>query len=83
MSLNLESLFGDASLNYDCPKCQTNIPFKLSDVGSIITCPGCKFKIQLNQADNFDETVDSVNDSLSELEDTFSDLQKSFSNFGK
>lgn len=76
MSLNFESLFGDASLNYDCPKCQANIPFKLSDVGGIITCPGCKFKIQLNPSDDFDETIDSVNDSLA-------DLQKSFSNFGK
>lgn len=76
MSLNFESLFGDASLNYDCPKCHTNIPFKLSDVGSVITCFGCNFKIQLNPSDEFDETIDSVNDSLAELEDTLASFNK-------
>ena len=76
MSLDFNSLFGDASLNYDCPKCNSSISFKISDVGSIITCPNCKVEIQLNAADDFDDTVDSVNDSLAELEDTLNSFGK-------
>lgn len=76
MSLDFNSLFGDTSLNYDCPKCNSSISFNFSDVGGIIVCPNCKVEIQLNPDDNFDESVDSVNNSLSELEDTLA-------NFGK
>lgn len=83
MSLNFDSLFGDASLNYDCPKCNSSISFKFSDVGGVIACPNCKVEIQLNPADDFDESVNSVNDSLSEFEDTLSDLKNTFAKFGK
>lgn len=76
MFLDFNSLFGDASLDYDCPKCNSSISFKISDVGGVIACPNCKVEIQLNADDDFDDTVDSVNDSLSELENTLN-------NFGK
>lgn len=76
MSLDFNSLFGNACLDYDCPKCKNSISFKLSDVGGIIVCPNCKTEIQLNPSDDFSENMDSVTDSLSELEDTLN-------NFGK
>lgn len=76
MSLDFNSLFGDASLDYDCPKCKTSISFKLSDVGGIIVCPKCKVEIQLNPSDDFDESVESVDNSLSELEDVLNSFGK-------
>ena len=76
MSLDFLSLFGDADLDYKCPECNSDIAFKLSEVGSTIVCPNCSVQIQLNPSEDYDESVESVNESLSELEDTFK-------NFGK
>lgn len=76
MSLDFTSLFGDAILDCDCPKCNSSISFKFSDVGSIITCPNCKEEIQLNPADDFYENIDSASDALAEFEDVLN-------NFGK
>lgn len=76
MGLDFSSLFGDAELNHKCPKCDSDITFKLSDVGSTIVCPRCNLKIQLDASDDYDKSVESVDKSLSDLEDTFK-------NFGK
>ena len=34
MSLDFLSLFGDADLDYKCPECNSDITFKLSEVGN-------------------------------------------------
>lgn len=74
--LSFESLFGDASLEIDCPECGALVPFNFNDVGGIIKCPNCSTEIQLDKADNFDESVESVNNSLE-------DFEKTLKNFGK
>jgi len=74
--LNFNSLFGDASLDMDCPKCNSKVPFTLKDAGKTIKCPNCSVKIQLDKSDDFDKSAKDVDSSLNELNNTLK-------NFGK
>ncbi|WP_123053113.1 hypothetical protein [Clostridium sp. JN-1] len=74
--LNFDSLYGNAQLDMECPKCKSKIPYTLNDAGKTITCPHCKTGITLKKDSNFDSTKESVNKSLD-------DLKKMFDDFGK
>ncbi len=74
--LNFESLFGDSTVDFTCPKCKTEIPVKLKDAGKTIVCPKCNVEIELQKDENFDKSVNEVNDSLQDIENTLD-------NFGK
>ena len=74
--LNFESLFSDAKLDMDCPKCNSKVYFKLEDVGGTIKCTNCSTEIHLKKDDSYDKSVKSVDKSLKDLDDTLK-------NFGK
>lgn len=77
--LNLESLFGDADLDMDCPECnhQFKVKFKqLSKAGNKVKCPRCREDITITHDSKTKKELKSVDKSLE-------DLDKAFKNFGK
>lgn len=75
-NLDFNSLFGNSSVDINCPKCSKQFAIKLNQVNSTVTCPNCNVKISLNKDNSFDKSVNSVDKSLR-------DLKKTLNNFGK
>ncbi|MCM1315906.1 MAG: hypothetical protein NC205_00745 [Prevotella sp.] len=44
---DLMNAITESEIEIDCPNCEKEITFKISDVGSSITCPYCKQLINL------------------------------------
>lgn len=74
--LDFNSLFGDSTVDYACPKCKANIPVALNDVNKSVICPSCGVKIEFQKDENFDNSVDKVNDSLKDLKNTLDSFGK-------
>ncbi len=74
--LNFESLYGNAELDMECPKCKGKVPYTLNDAGKTIICPHCKAEITLEKDSSFDSTKDSINKSLDDFKKTLDDFGK-------
>ena len=79
MDLNLESLFGDADLDIECPGCGHQFPVKLKEVmheGNEVQCPSCKESIGINHEGGTAQELKKADKALK-------DLEKTLKNFGK
>ena len=74
--LDFNSLFGDSTLDMNCPNCNSKVTFKIKDVGKTIKCKHCSTEITLSKDASYNKSVKSVDKSLKELE-------KTLKNFGK
>lgn len=59
----MTDFFKDATFDFKCPNCQSNIPVKVSSVGSTINCPHCNQAITL-QDKGFSSGIQNANKSL-------------------
>lgn len=75
-NLNFDNLFGNASFDFHCPKCNFKIQLKMNQVGSTITCPGCKANITLKKDSSYQKSVNEIDKGLNDLSNTIN-------NFGK
>ncbi len=66
MNLNFNSIFNNLELNCECPGCNSNILFKLSDSSDAVNCSECGVKIQFNKSDEFQNSINSINKLLSD-----------------
>lgn len=75
-NLNFNNMFGNTSIDFECPKCNNTIAITLNQAGSTVVCPACNVSIKLEKDDSFDDSISDVNYSLNELSNTLK-------NFGK
>lgn len=76
MGLNFKDTFGKADVSINCPKCNYKFSIKLNQIGTTVSCPGCRRSIQLNSSSQ-------TNNSVKNIDKSFKDLEKTLKNFGK
>lgn len=84
--LTLESMFGDADLDAECPACQHEFTVKFSQVmndRSIVQCPGCNQDIEFQHDDTTQKTLRDSNKALKDFNKSFSELERTLKNLGK
>lgn len=77
--LNLESMFGDAEFDMDCPNCDKNFKFKYKKIaksGNKIRCPHCREDITV-------EHDAKTKKELAEADKALKDFDKTLKEFGK
>lgn len=77
--LDLDSVFGDQELNFQCPGCGHRFPVKfreLSREGNEVLCPSCRRSIVINHTAETRRGLQQVNKSLQDLERTLKRLGK-------
>ena len=67
MNLNFNSIFNNLELSYECPKCNSNINFALSDSINAVTCGECGVKIEFDKSDDFQNSIECINKLLSDF----------------
>jgi ribosomal protein S27E len=68
--LDFNDLFGDDSLDFECPNCSNDFQITINQAGTTVTCPHCNAEIALQKGDAFD----TIDNSLNELNETFKNL---------
>lgn len=79
MSLDLETMFGEADIPIECPKCDHAFSVKFNEVlkdKSVVQCPACQADIEVQHDEGLAESVGSANKALS-------DFEKELGRFGK
>ncbi len=77
MSLSVDGLFGDGSVELTCPKCNRSFQVRLKEVlteGSHVDCPGCGETIVITHTPETKESLRKVNQSLRDFERTLKRL---------
>lgn len=85
-NLSLESLFGDADLDMDCPACHQNFTFKFNHAltdGSVINCSHCGQEIKLVHDETTQKTIDDSSKALNDFNHTMRNFEKTLKNLGK
>lgn len=84
--LSLESLFGDADIDMECPGCQQHFTIKFNEVlndQSTVDCPSCNQTIEIVHDDTTKETLSNSTKALGDFEKSLQNLEKSFKKLGK
>lgn len=77
--LNVEDLFGDQYLDFECPGCKHQFRVRFREVsreGSVIRCPGCHRDINIAHPPDTKRAFRDANKSLEDLARTIKRLGK-------
>ena len=77
--LNLNNVFGDETLDFECPACKHTFKVKFSNIskdGSLVTCPACNQDINVIHDETTKKTVRNISDGLEKFNKSLKRLNK-------
>lgn len=77
--LDFNSVFGDKTLDFECPACKHTFKVKVSKIskdGSLITCLACNQDIEVTQDESAKKAISNINNGFKKLDKSLNRLKK-------